>query len=188
MDTHSTPYGDQPSWTPERPRIRPLRLVVTWFISASALLIAAAIVPHVAVKGFLGAVAAAALIALLNAVLPPIVAALRLPFALVTGFLLVLLLDATMLVVASHIAPNAIQADSFWWALLAALLASAVTLVLDVIFGTNDDDTYSLRVVQRIARRSGDQVRTDVPGIIFSRSTVWPSPCCAGRCGTATPL
>ena len=91
MDTHSTPYGDQPSWTPERPRIRPLRLVVTWFVSASALLVAAAIVPHVAVKGFLGAIAAAALIALLNAVLPPIVAALRLPFALVTGFLLVLL-------------------------------------------------------------------------------------------------
>jgi uncharacterized membrane protein YvlD (DUF360 family) len=167
MDTPSTQYGDRPIWTPERPRVRPLRLVVTWFVSAAALLISAAIVPHVAVKGFLGAVTAAALIALLNAVLPPIVAALRLPFALITGFVLVLLLDATMLVVASRIAPSAIQVDSFWWALLAALLAAAVTLVLDVIFGTNDDDTYSLRVVQRIARRSGGQTRTSVPGIIF---------------------
>jgi hypothetical protein len=36
-----------------------------------------------------------------------------------------------------------------------------------VIFGTNDDDTYTLRVVQRIARRQGGPARTDVPGIVF---------------------
>ena len=33
--------------------------------------------------------------------------------------------------------------------------------------GTNDDDEYTVRVTQRIARRSGDRVRTDVPGIVF---------------------
>ncbi len=36
-----------------------------------------------------------------------------------------------------------------------------------MIFGTNDDASYSLRVVQRIARRQGGGERTDVPGIIF---------------------
>ena len=45
--------------------------------------------------------------------------------------------------------------DNFGWALLAALLVAAVSIVLEVIFGTNDDDTYTLRVVQRIARRQG---------------------------------
>ena len=35
------------------------------------------------------------------------------------------------------------------------------------VFGTNDDDTYSLRVVERIARRSGERVVTDTPGIVF---------------------
>ena len=39
--------------------------------------------------------------------------------------------------------------------------------MLDVVFGTNDDDTYTLRVIQRIARRSGDRVETDAPGIVF---------------------
>ncbi len=160
-------YGERPAWAPERPRIRPVRLILTWIISAIALLVAAEIVPHVSVNGFLGAFVATLLIAILNAALPPIIAALRLPFALITGFLLILLVDAAMLWAASEIAPDAIQVDSFWWALVAALLASAVTVVLDTVFGTNDDDTYTFRVVQRIARRSKEQIRTDVPGIVF---------------------
>ncbi len=57
--------------------------------------------------------------------------------------------------------------DNFGWALLAALVVAAVSVVLQVIFGTNDDDTYTLRVVQRIARRQGGGTRTDVPGIVY---------------------
>ena len=166
-DTTIPRYGERPTWTPERPRIRPLRVVVTWIVSAISLLGAAEIVPHVSVNGFLGAFVATLLIAILNAALPPIIAALRLPFALITGFLLILFVDAAMLWAASEIAPDAIQVDSFWWALVAALLASAVTVVLDTVFGTNDDDTYTFRVVQRIARRSKEQIRTDVPGVVF---------------------
>jgi uncharacterized membrane protein YvlD (DUF360 family) len=161
------PYGERPAWTPERPHVRPFRVVLTWIVSAVALFVAAAIVPHVHVTGALGAFVAALLIAILNALLPPVVAALRLPFALITGFVLVLLLNALMLEITSNIAPGALQVDSFGWALVAALIASAVTVVLDVAFGTNDDDTYMISVVQRIARRSKDQVRTDMPGIVF---------------------
>ncbi|HEX6763055.1 MAG TPA: phage holin family protein [Gaiellaceae bacterium] len=160
-------YGEQPAWKPERPELHPLRMVLSWIVSAIALLVAAALVPHVHVNGFLGAVVAALLIAILNAALPPLVAALRLPFALITGFLLVLLLNAVMLELTSRIVPSAISVDAFGWALLTALIASAVTVVLDVVAGTNDDDTYTFRVVQRIARRSKDQVVTEVPGIVF---------------------
>ena len=160
-------YGEQPVWKLERPEFHPLRMVLSWIVSAIALLAAAAIVPHVHVNGFLGAVVAALLIAILNALLPPVVAALRLPFALITGFLLVLILNALMLELTSKIAPSAITVDSFGWALVTALIASAVTVVLDVVAGTNDDDTYTFRVIQRIARRSEEQVVTDVPGIVF---------------------
>ena len=72
-----------------------------------------------------------------------------------------------MLLAASALTDSAIEVDSFGWALLTALIASAVTVVLDVLFGTNDDDTYTLRVIERIARRSGERVETDVPGIVF---------------------
>ena len=160
-------YGETPTWKPERPRLRLTHVVLSWLVAAAALLVAAALVPAVSIPTFLGAVVVAALIAVLNALLPPIVAALRLPFMVVLGFLLVLLLDAAMLVVASNAVPQWITVDSFGWALLAALIAAAVTVVLQVVLGTNDDDTYTFRVVQRIARRQGKPVPTDVPGIVF---------------------
>ena len=42
-----------------------------------------------------------------------------------------------------------------------------MTVALEVVLGTNDDDTYTLRVIQRIARRTGEPVSTDVPGIVY---------------------
>ena len=56
---------------------------------------------------------------------------------------------------------------SFGDALLAALVMSAVSLVLQVIIGANDEDEYGLRVTRRIARRQGAIAPTDVPGIIY---------------------
>ncbi|HJU48822.1 MAG TPA: phage holin family protein, partial [Gaiellaceae bacterium] len=154
-------------WTPAVPRYHPVRVVVSWLIAAVALLVAAAIVPHVDIPSFWGALLVAAVVALVNAVLPPVIAALRLPLQLVLCFLLVLVIDAWALLVASDVSDNAIQVDSFWWALLTALIAAAATIVLEVVFGTNDDDTYTLKVTRRIARRQGGAERTEVPGIIY---------------------
>ena len=119
------------------------------------------------IEGFVGAVLAAALIAVLNALLPPLIAALRLPYMLAVGFLLVLLLDALMVVWAAALSDNTFEVNGFFWALLVALVAAAVTVVLEVLLGTNDDDVYSLRVTQRIARRSQRRTMTDVPGVIY---------------------
>ena len=151
----------------ERPRIRVVRLLVAWVLSAAALLFAAWVMPGVHIEGFGGALVAAALIALLNAILPPILAALRLPFTLVAGILLVLVLDAAMFVLVSEVVPEALTVDSWWSALGAAFVASVASVILDPLFRTNDDEAYMIRVTQRIARRSGEQVVTDEPGIIF---------------------
>jgi uncharacterized membrane protein YvlD (DUF360 family) len=157
--------------TPEqrlvRPKIKPFRLFVSWLVAGASLFVAAWIVPHVEVKTFLGALLVSLVIAILNALILPLVAAIRLPLTLVLGFLIVLILDALMLLAASAITDYTIEVSSFWWALLTALISSAVTVVLDVLFGTNDDDTYTLRVIERIARRSGERVETEVPGIVF---------------------
>jgi uncharacterized membrane protein YvlD (DUF360 family) len=150
-----------------RPKIKPLRLLLSWLVAAAALFVAAWIVPHVEIQTFLGAVLVSLIIAVLNALILPVVAAVRLPLTLVLGFLIVLVLDAAMLLAASAISDNTIEVDGFGWALVTALIASAVTVVLDVLFGTNDDDTYTLRVIERIARRSGERVATEVPGIVY---------------------
>ena len=162
-----TDYNASHDWSPARPKIVPLRLLVAWLASALALLVAAWIVPGASVNDFWGALLAAAVIAVLNAVLPPLVAALRLPLMLLVGLVLVLVLDALMLLAADAITDGDLSVDSFWSALGVAFLAAAVGVVLDVILGTNDDDAYTFRVIQRIARRSGERTVTDAPGVVF---------------------
>ena len=163
----SPAYGEAVEWEPERPRFKPLRLLLSWILTAASLWVAAAILPGVDIVGYPGALLVAIVIAILNALLPPVLAALRLPFMLALGFVLVLILNALLLEFASRVLDNTFVVDNFGWALLAALVVAAVSVVLEVIFGTNDDDTYTLRVVQRIARRQGGGERSEVPGIIY---------------------
>jgi uncharacterized membrane protein YvlD (DUF360 family) len=160
-------YGDVPSWRPERPRLRPARVVLAWAIGAASVALAAWLLPGFSLEQTGAAVAGAALIAVLNAVLPPLIAALRLPFMVAIGFLLVLAVDAGVLLLASDLLDEDIHVAGVGDALLAALTISAVMLSLQVVLGTNDDEAYSLRITQRIARRQGGATHTDVPGILF---------------------
>ncbi len=166
-EAHDPTYGEVVQWSPQTPRFRPLSFALHWVVSAVAVFVAAAIVPHVTVHRLPDAFVAAALIAVLNAALPPLVAALRLPYTLVLGFLAALILDPLILLLASQIDPHSIEVDSFGWALLASLVIAATTVLLEVILGSNDDDAYMLYVIRRVAKRQGKQTRTDVPGIIF---------------------
>ena len=168
MTTNSgSGYGAAPSWVPARPRWHVRRVLLSWVTSALAVYAATWLVPGVHVEGPLGAFVAAALIALFNALLPPVIAALRLPFMIVAGFLLVLIVDVLVFLLAAEVSDSTFKVDSFWSALAAAIVVAAVTVILEVLLGTNDDDTYTLRVIQRIARRSRERVVTDVPGILY---------------------
>ncbi|HEY2436624.1 MAG TPA: phage holin family protein [Solirubrobacteraceae bacterium] len=161
------PYAEAFEWSPRAPRFRVAHLLLSWLLAGASVLIAAAVVPGVSVGSFGNAVAAAALIGVLNAVLPPIVAALRLPFTLALGFVSVLAVDALILLLVSDISPSAIHVASFGWALLAALVIAAAMVALEAVLGVNDDDTYSLRVIRRIARRQGPLPKATGPGIVF---------------------
>ena len=81
------------------------------------------------------------------------------------GFLLVLIADALILLIAADVTDGVLEVDNFGWALLAALVVAAVSVVLAVFLGS--DDTSSIRIAQRIARRQGIIASTDVPGIVY---------------------
>jgi uncharacterized membrane protein YvlD (DUF360 family) len=153
-------------WRPERLRLRPFQLIVSWVLSALALYLTAAVLPGVDINDWSGAFVVAIVVAALNAVIPPLFAAVRLPLTLVFGFLISLVLSALVLRFAADVL-NSFEVDSFGWALLAALLMAAFGVVLEVIFSVDDEDTYTLRVIRRIARRQGGETQTDAPGIIF---------------------
>jgi uncharacterized membrane protein YvlD (DUF360 family) len=154
-------------WRPETPRLRVPRLLLSWLISAAALLLSAALLPGATIAGFKGALLVAAIVGVMNALAPPLIAALRLPATLALGFLLVLALDALMIQWASSISDQAITVAGFGDALLTALLTAAVTAALGILAGIDDDDEYALRVTRRIARRQGVHEQTHRPGLIF---------------------
>jgi len=158
-------YGQSTDWQPERPRLRVFPLVVSWLAMGIALMVAAGLLPGVSIESFWGALVVAAIVAALNAIVPPILAAVRLPLTLVLGFLLVLIADAAILLAADSLTDGVLTIDSFGWALLAALVVAAVSVVLAVIFGS--DDMSAIRIAKRIARRQGIIAGTDVPGIVF---------------------
>src|SRR5215208_3089017 len=109
-------------WRPGRPRLRPWRLAAAWLASALALLLAAGLVPGAEIRDFAGAVLVAAIVGVLNAVLPPLIAALRL--------------------LAADIAPDVLHVGGFGSALAVALIASAVSTGIGVVAGIDEDDAY----------------------------------------------
>jgi uncharacterized membrane protein YvlD (DUF360 family) len=164
----TTDYGHRPHRDDVKPELHFGRLVVGLLVGGVAVLVAAAIVPGFDVGSFWQAVGIALLLAVVNAILPPLIAALRLPYTVALAFGLVLLADVLALLIIDSIDEgNAVDVDGFGWAFLVALVISAVTTTLSVILGTDDDDAYSLRVVHRVARRSPDREVTDVPGILY---------------------
>src|SRR5512133_2910283 len=158
-------YGQSTDWQPERPRFTVFGLLVSWLAMGAALMVAAGLLPGVSIDSFWGALLVAAIAAALNAVIPPVLAALRLPLTLVLGFVLVLLADAAILLLADALTDGILRVDGFGWALLASLVVAAVSVGLAVLVGS--DDTYSLRIAKRIARRQGIIAGTHVPGIVY---------------------
>ena len=158
-------YGQSSPWKPERARIRLFPIIVSWFATGVALMVAAWVLPGVDVRSFWGALLVAVIVSALNAVIPPVLAALRLPLTLVLGFLLVLIADAAILLATDSLTDGVLTVDNFGWALLASLVVAAVSVVLAVLLGS--DDMSSIRIAHRIARRQGIIASTDVPGIVY---------------------
>ncbi len=150
-----------------RPKIRPFRLLLSLFVTAASVYLAAAILPDFNLGSFWEALPAAVLIAVLTAALAPLVAAVRLPYTVASSFLLLLALNAAIIHMVDWLTEGAVEVDGFGSGLIAALMIAAISTALEVVAGTNDDDVFTIRVIQRIARRSGERVDTDTPGIVY---------------------
>ena len=167
MSSPSKPaYGEQPTWDPVRPTYTLARTLTHWLISALSLLVAAWILPGIQLDGIQGAVVIVAFVAILNALLAPLIAAIRLPFSVALGFIVSLLLSGILIEAAATAFPEYLHTDNVGWAFATAFVSSAIGVVIAVVLGVNDDDLSTIRRSQRIARRGGVE-RTDIPGIIL---------------------
>ncbi|MDR2853245.1 MAG: phage holin family protein [Burkholderiaceae bacterium] len=107
-----------------------MRWFLRWLLCALALLVVAYLCPGVEVRSLGSALAAAAVIGLLDAVLRPILVVLTLPVTLVTLGLFLFVINALMFWAASGLLAG-FHVSGFWAALLGSLVYSALGLLID---------------------------------------------------------
>ena len=99
-------YGETVAWEPAAPRIRPAAPARLAGRPDGLGLRRRALVPGVALDEPGAGLLVALSLALLNAIVPPVLAALRLPFMVAIGFIRILLVDAALLLLVDAVLPG----------------------------------------------------------------------------------
>ncbi len=104
-------------------------LLIHWVVSAAALVVTAYVVPGFRVKNFGSALFAAAVLALINTTIRPLLLFLALPFTILTLGLFIFVVDAALLKLGSALMKN-FKVESWFAAILGALVLWVVSSVL----------------------------------------------------------
>lgn len=149
-----------------------IRLVVIWVIEVVGLLSMAWLLPGVRVDGLMPAVLAVAAIGVLNGLLWPLLSYLILPFAVLTLGLLSLVLNAGLVLPASHLV-DGFSVTGLWPAIWLTLGLTAINTILSSLLTIDDDNSWYRNVVERRMRRrrrraaGAGAVENDLPGVLF---------------------
>lgn len=98
-----------------------MNIIFHWIISAVAIMIAAYILPGVAISGIIAALVLAVILGAINAFIKPVLILLTLPITIITLGLFTLVINAGLILLADAIVPG-FYVDGFWWAMLFALV------------------------------------------------------------------
>jgi len=99
-----------------------------------AVLVAAHLVPGIAVDGWVSALGAALVLGVLNAAVRPLLLLLSLPFILFTLGLFIFVVNAALLALAAWLVPG-FHVAGFWPAVLGSVVISLISGVLNFLVG-----------------------------------------------------
>lgn len=108
-----------------------LGIVAQIVIAGLAVIITAFLLPGISVADYFTGIVIAALLALLNLTIRPILIFLTIPITVLTLGLFLLVINAMMVLLAAEIVPGFIV-DGFWWAILFSLILSLINSLLGV--------------------------------------------------------
>ncbi len=114
-----------------------LGILLTWLLSAVALIVAAKLVPGVHLASFGTALVVAVVLGLLNAVVRPLLVFFTLPLTVVSLGLFLLVINGAMVLLAARFI-DGFAVDGWWPAVLMALVVSLVSWVLGFFFGADE--------------------------------------------------
>ena len=103
-----------------------MKLLIIWLLSAVSLLAVAYLMPSIQVSGFGGALIAAAVIALVNVLIRPILVILTLPVTVLTLGLFILVINGLLFLLVGNLLES-LEVQSLWSAILGAILYSLIS-------------------------------------------------------------
>ena len=106
-----------------------MSLLLNWFLSALAVLVASYVLPGVHVSGLFAALVVVVVLGLINLVVKPLLLLLTLPVNILTLGLFTFVINAALILLASKIVEG-FAVDGFGWALLFSVVLSLVNAVL----------------------------------------------------------
>jgi putative membrane protein len=104
------------------------RILIAWLVTTIAILLAAYIIPGIRIASAGAAVIAAAILAILNGLLKPVLVVLTFPLTIITLGLFLLVINALMFLLAGSLV-RGFEVKSFWSALLGSLVVSVVSFI-----------------------------------------------------------
>ncbi len=123
-----------------------ITLIMKWFISAVGIFLVGQYLPGIHVPNYKVALIVALVLAILNVTLRPILKIISLPITILTLGVFALVVNGFVFWLVPFIVKSFVI-DTFWWAVLGAIIVSIVTSVLDRIvlgsdgkFGSNDEE------------------------------------------------
>jgi len=112
------------------------KFILKWAASTAALAAAAWVVKGIVIDSGWALLGAALVIGLLNAFLKPIVVLLTLPLNILTLGLFTFVINAIMILLTSEVVKG-FTVNSFWAALIGAIVMSVVGFILNLFIGDN---------------------------------------------------
>lgn len=141
------------------------RVVFVWAVEVLGLWLLSRALPGLEVHGVPAAAWAVVVIALLNALVRPVIILLTLPFTLLSFGLLILVLNAFIVVLADRIVQGLTVSD-LPTAMLTAFGLAAINTLLTGVFSLNDEDSVYRNIMRRIAGRAAPREDHLSPGLI----------------------
>jgi putative membrane protein len=113
-------------------------ILIRWVVLALAVGVTTWLIPGIHFNGGIFTLfMVSAVLGLLMAVLKPILTLLTCPLVVLTLGLFIFVINTLMLYITSWIFPESLTIDTFWWALLASIIISAIAMILNSILGEN---------------------------------------------------
>ncbi len=106
-----------------------IALFLKWVGLALAMMFVGWIVPGITISNFVTALIAAAVIALINIFIKPILVFLTLPINILTLGIFILVINALLFMFVAYLVPG-VEVNGFWSAFIGALLLSILSLGL----------------------------------------------------------